>query len=99
MPKIMMDRYGLAVQAIGLLILLLAAERGHVVFAGDKSVLPSPASTAEVAADVLTDGKPGCVSQGKWYPEGARIAPDIRRRLIVRGEFVCTQGKWAFVRN
>jgi uncharacterized protein YigE (DUF2233 family) len=39
---------------------------------------------------------PGCVSKGKWYPEGARIAPDPRSRIAAAGVFVCRNGKWVF---
>ncbi|HEY7086255.1 MAG TPA: hypothetical protein VH519_15700 [Hyphomicrobiaceae bacterium] len=38
----------------------------------------------------------GCWARGRWYPEGARVAPDPRSRLMAKGEFVCRSGRWVF---
>ena len=39
----------------------------------------------------------GCWARGRWYPEGARVAPDPRSRLMAKGEFVCRNTRWVFV--
>jgi hypothetical protein len=38
----------------------------------------------------------GCWSGGRWHPEGARITPDPRSRIMASGVFVCRKGQWVF---
>lgn len=40
--------------------------------------------------------KGGCMSKGVWYPEGTRVKPDARSRIMMSGEFVCRSGRWVF---
>jgi hypothetical protein len=38
----------------------------------------------------------GCWARGQWYPDGARVAPDPRSRLMAKGVFVCRNARWVF---
>jgi hypothetical protein len=73
--------------AAGRLCLALSAASLGVVFA---------LATAKVVA---AQQGAGCLSQGKLYPEGARMAPDPRSRIAVAGVFVCRNGRWVFERT
>jgi hypothetical protein len=82
------------------------ANLGQAAGAGGSVVTPSANAAVMLLAVLVltvvgpmqtaTTSTPGCVSHGKWYPEGARIAPDPRSRIAVAGTFVCRHGKWVF---
>jgi hypothetical protein len=41
----------------------------------------------------------GCWARGQWYPEGVRVAPHRRSRLMAKGVFVCRNARWVFKPN
>jgi len=53
----------------------------------------APAQASDRKAD-RTEG--GCWARGRWYPEGARVTPDPRSRLMAKGVFVCRNTRWVF---
>ena len=67
--------------------------------AGPLATLPVAAISAAAVLAGPAPSQGGCLSKGKWYPEGAKVQPDPRSRLILPGYFECKRGKWVFVRD